>query len=93
MTIDRRDRATTFKKLQKEMNEGKKVSQKELCLRYLIDYGSITPLEALEAFGCFRLSAVIYDLRYEDGYKIETKINKNGKPYAIYVLEDEEGDE
>lgn len=88
MTIDRRDRATTFKKLQKELDEGKKVSQKDLCLRYLMDYDTITPLEALEAFGCFRLSAVIFDLR-EEGYHIKTNINKDGKPYAIYELIDE----
>ena len=88
--IDRRDRATTFRKLQKEVNEGKEVPQKDLCLRYLMEYGSITPLEALEAFGCFRLSAVIYDLRHE-GYPIQTHINEGKKKYAIYELIDEEG--
>ena len=90
--INRHDRATTFKKLQAEYNEGKDVSQKEMCLRYLIDYGSITPLEALEAFGCFRLSAVIFDLRKE-GYNITTTINDGKKKYAIYELEVEESED
>ena len=89
MTIDRRDRARTFKQLQNDLKEGKKVTQKELCLRYLLEYDTITPLEALEAFGCFRLSAVIFDLR-EEGYNIKTNINKDGKPYAIYELIEEE---
>ena len=34
---------------------------------------TITPLEALGEFGCFRLSAVIFDLRKE-GRNIETKM-------------------
>lgn len=90
--INRQDRATTFRRLQKEFNEGKEVSQREMCIRYLLDYGSITPLEALEAFGCFRLSAVIFDLRHE-GYNIRTDINDGKKKYAIYVLEEEQEQE
>lgn len=90
--INRMDRATTFKKLQKEYNEGKDVSQHDMCIRYLLEYGSITPLEALEAFGCFRLSAVIFDLRRE-GYEIRTDINEGKKKFAIYVLESDEGAE
>ena len=31
--------------------------------RYLAEHGSITALEALEEFGCFRLAARIYDIR------------------------------
>ena len=89
--INRQDRATSFKKLQAELNEGKEISQKDLCLRYLIDYGSITPLEALEAFDCFRLSAVIFDLRKE-GYNITTTINDGKKKYAIYILDTEESE-
>lgn len=86
---DRTVRAKTFKRHVTEQ-ESKTISQNELCQRYLLIYGSITPLEALEAFGCFRLSAIIYDLR-NDGWKIRTDINEGKKKYAIYVLE-EEGD-
>lgn len=68
-----------------------KKSQKEMCLEYLKEYGSITPLEALSAFGSFRLSALIFELR-KDGYDIATKLNEDGKHFAIYTL-NREGDE
>jgi hypothetical protein len=58
-------------------------TQCEYALEYLKTYGSITPLEALRAFGCMRLGARIADLR-ADGYDIETEINPKGKRYAIY---------
>ena len=47
---------------------------------------SITPLEALEKYGCFRLAAVIHTLRRR-GIPIKTvdKI-QNGKTYAQYIL-------
>lgn len=60
-------------------------SQKDACLAYLEEHDSITPLEALHEFGCFRLAAVIARLR-EEGYVIKTDVNKDGKPYAIYTL-------
>jgi len=66
-------------------------TQKEMCFDYLTTYGSITPLEALTAFNCFRLAAIICELR-RDGHNITTKLNDDGKKYAIYTLIDE-GDE
>jgi hypothetical protein len=47
----------------------------------------ITPLEALEQYGCFRLAARIKDLR-EQGHTIhtKTKILTNGKIVAQYWL-------
>jgi hypothetical protein len=66
-------------------------TQKEMCLEYLEKYGSITPLEALTAFNSFRLSALIFELRKE-GYIITTKLNEDGKKFAIYTLL-REGDE
>ena len=51
----------------------------------------ITPLEALNLCGCWRLGARIYDLK-ELGYNIETKMIKthpaffNNKRYACYFL-------
>ena len=63
-------------------------TQCEFTLQYLERYGSITPLEALNAFGCFRLSARVADLR-ADGHNITTEIHKGKKNYAIYRLEDD----
>ena len=68
-----------------------KKSQKQMCLEYLEKYGSITPLEALSAFNSFRLAALICELR-KDGYIITTKLNEDGKKFAIYTLL-REGDE
>ena len=47
---------------------------------------SITPLEALNKFGCLRLAAIIYNLR-KRGVVIKT-VNKtvNGKTFAQYFL-------
>lgn len=61
----------------------------EYVLEYLKTFGSITQLEALQAFGCMRLSGRIADLR-ADGYNISTEINKGKKNYAIYRLENED---
>ena len=43
----------------------------------------ITPINALESYGCFRLASVIHKLR-KKGYKIETVTDKNN--YASYKL-------
>ena len=61
-------------------------SQKNLVLNHLKNDNGITPLEALNKFGAFRLSAIIFDLK-KDGYDIDTEIIKNGgKHYANYKL-------
>ena len=61
-------------------------SQKSLVLNHLKNDNGITPLEALNKFGAFRLSAIIFDLK-KDGYDIDTEIIKNGgKHYANYKL-------
>lgn len=49
---------------------------------------SITPIQALEQFGCFRLSARILDLK-KLGLRIKTKTivnRKTGKSFASYSL-------
>jgi len=47
---------------------------------------TLTPIDALERFGCFRLAARIDDLR-RDGLDIETKYKyQNGKRFASYGL-------
>ena len=58
----------------------------ERILEYLQKGNSITPIEALDKFGCFRLSARIWELK-KDGYDIETVIETNGnKKLASYRL-------
>ena len=47
---------------------------------------TLTSIDALERFGCFRLAARIDDLRRE-GLEIETKYqHKDGKRFASYGL-------
>lgn len=61
-------------------------SQCGAILEHLQAAGSITPIEALEKYGCFRLGARIFDLK-KLGWDIRTeKEKKNGKTYARYVL-------
>ena len=62
------------------------MSQNEAIKAALLSGRSLTPLDALQDFGCFRLAARIADLRRE-GMDIEC-INetKNGKRYARYQL-------
>lgn len=68
-------------------------SQNAKILAYLESGRSITPIEALNMFDCFRLSARIKDLRNE-GHLIKTirceKLNKEGHTvsYAKYRLEE-----
>lgn len=66
-------------------------SQRDEILDHLLLGKPITPLEALEQFGCFRLGARVLELR-QDGYDIRTEmIQHNGKHYASYRLEKANG--
>ena len=56
----------------------------EMTLDYLEKFKTITPLEALKAFGSFRLADTIYTLK-KRGYTITTTLSDEG--YAIYRLE------
>lgn len=61
-------------------------SQKSMILEHLLSGKSITPMEALNKFGCFRLSARIFDL-IDDGYAITKEMKEvNGKKFAEYSL-------
>lgn len=67
-----------------------KKSDKTLILEHLRANGYITPMDALR-FGCYRLSARIYDLRGQ-GYNIITDDkDADGNPvnYAIYRLKED----
>jgi hypothetical protein len=62
------------------------MTQSNLILAHLKEYGTINPLQALELYGSFRLSARILDLK-QDGHNIETirkKVKK--KTFAEYKL-------
>ena len=60
-------------------------SQTKLILNHLKEK-PITPLEALNLYGCLRLSARINDIKNQ-GYKITSEIVKsNNKHFAQYSL-------
>lgn len=49
----------------------------------------LTPIDALNGCGCFRLAAIIHILK-RDGWNIETMTEKDlttGKRYARYVMQ------
>ena len=66
-------------------------AQSKMILEHLKTHGSIDLYQAAELFGCFRLSARIYDLK-EAGHKIESVmmdgINRFGARtrFARYTL-------
>ena len=61
-------------------------SQAAVILDHLQKGGSLTTLDALQFFGCFRLAARIHELRKE-GHDIEEQIlSHNGKRYASYFI-------
>ena len=68
------------------------MTQRESILAHLKKHGSITPMEALDMYGCFRLGARIKELR-EMGFNIRTvMVHKDnpsgrGKAFARYDLE------
>jgi hypothetical protein len=69
------------------------MSQEKQILHYLECGYSISGISALDKFGCYRLSSVIFNLRSK-GIDIKTKMvkNKNGrKSFAEYYLENPKG--
>jgi hypothetical protein len=62
-------------------------TQNEEILKHLQSGKVISPIEALEKFGCMRLGGRIFELK-QQGHKIVTDmVTKNGKRYAEYSLE------
>ena len=62
------------------------MTQTEQIRAHLLSGRDITPLEALDQYGCFRLAARVSDIR-EEGHDIQTIIEeRNGKRYARYRL-------
>ena len=64
-----------------------KPTQCDLILDHLQRVGPLTPLDALQLFGCFRLTSRIWDLK-QLGHDIHTDTKKlpNGKSVAVYSL-------
>ena len=61
-------------------------SQSKVILDHLLEGKSLTALDALNEYGCFRLAARVHELR-KDGYDIEEQIvERNGKRYASYFI-------
>lgn len=71
------------------------MTQCEMIIKYLEDFGSITPREAEDELGVMRLASRIWDLRSR-GYKIRKedvkRVNRYGKKttFARYSLIKEE---
>ena len=67
------------------------MSQSQKILKHLSSGRSLSPLQALGLFGCYRLAGRIYDLK-RAGHQIETiiKSDDQGRTYASYVLKNDE---
>ena len=64
-----------------------KQSQNTLIKNYLISGGTLTAIDALRNFGCFRLSGRIYDLKRE-GLNINSRTvhSLDGKNFSEYFI-------
>lgn len=61
-------------------------TQEQRILEYLNDGHLLTPLEALNRFGCFRLGARIFDLR-KQGHNVQMRlVRKDNKNFAQYFI-------
>ena len=62
-----------------------RTSQSTNILKHLQSNGTITPMDALNQYGCFRLAAIIHSLRRR-GHNIGTTMeaNLNGNKNAKY---------
>lgn len=86
--MTRKQRALAKKKysrMLKEMND----TQCRDILKHMMEHGSITAMEAVEEYGCYRLSARIADLR-EMGVEIVTLMMENSHNsghHAKYILD------
>lgn len=68
-----------------------KMTQAEKIVRHMEEFGSITPLDALQEYGIMRLASRICDIKkagFDVVKEIETNKNRYGEPvrYARYRL-------
>lgn len=71
-----------------------KPTQCQQILEYMMQFGSITQLDALRDIGCMRLASRISDLRSQGhpiGRRMKTSKNRYGKDvnFAEYYLEED----
>jgi len=68
--------------------QGRVMTQEEAILNYMRGGNTITSLEALDIFGCFRLASRISDLRqHYPNLNIQVDmVHNNGKKFAQYKL-------
>lgn len=52
------------------------MNQREMILKWMTEYGSITPVDAMREFGCMRLASRISEIR-KDGYDVRKVLEKN----------------
>lgn len=85
-TTERRAEATPHF----DSTKRKRITQEDIVLTHLREYGSITSIQAFKFHDITRLSAVIFNLR-EEGYDIPMtwETSKNGKRYGRYFLREE----
>ena len=62
------------------------LTQNQQILEYLKSGKKISPLIALKKFGCFRLSARIFNLRQEGNPIVTENVTRRGKTFAEYSL-------
>lgn len=60
------------------------MTQKEMIVKYIKDFGSISPLEALSDLGIMRLASRVTDLK-NDGVKIVKSMEKTKNRYGKTV--------
>ena len=61
-------------------------SQSLKILNHMMSRKTITPLEALKKFGCFRLAARIHELKNQGWTIRSSKVTRNNKQVAQYSL-------
>lgn len=71
------------------MQQTRTPPQTKQILNYLLSGKSITPIEALNLFGCFRLGARIWSIKHELGYPVKSEPFRTGtgKIVAKYSIE------
>lgn len=63
----------------------KRITQKDMVIQYIKDFGEITPLDAFRDLGVMRLSAIIYKLRWKDLLSIKTEYRTEKNRYGTSV--------
>lgn len=56
-------------------------------LNHLQTIGPISPLDALNRYGCFRLGARIFDLKRQGHMIFSRTVSKNKKTFSEYYME------